>query len=322
MSSQVENWKILKGDAKSVLTSVEDGTARTCITSPPYWGLRNYGHENQIGMEKTVDEYIENLRDVCREVWRVLSDDGTFWLNLGDCYAGSGRGSGSTEMGRIQRANKGAHGLKPAPQTPGIKPKSLIGIPWRVAFALIEDGWVLRSDIVWAKPNAMPESVKDRPTRAHEYIFLFAKQGKYLYNNDAIAEPLLSEQQWPPGIGPKHANARNRGEKYDKENPMKITKKKNKRDVWNIATGGYKGAHFATFPEKLIEPCILAGSNEHDIVLDPFAGSGTTGVVALRHGRKFIGVEINHEYAEIARNRIRNDAPMFNNHPNPATLPS
>ena len=382
------NTKIMTGDARVHLANIESGSVQTCITSPPYFGLRDYGHDGQIGLEQTPEEYVAELVEVFRLVRDALADDGTLWLNLGDSYAGSGKG-GQSEAKRSdgwqpEYANKGA--------TYGLKPKDLIGIPWRVAFALQADGWYLRSDIIWHKPNPMPESVTDRPTKSHEHLFLFSKSPRYYYDHEAIKEPTVDGD---------HA--------------------RNKRDVWTINTKPFKGAHFAVMPEALVEPCILAGSRiagkrcdcdeiiasptgsgqvedpslvtgragmnrprradegvrpitrreqrghaeqikaspyrdemkqeagsafDHyirtdrsgarplpqqllatwiergwigkvwpcshpkhpaDIVLDPFAGSGTVGVVAKRHGRNFIGVELNPEYAAMAEGRILNE---------------
>ena len=260
---------IILGSAADVLASFSDNSFQTCITSPPYWGLRDYGVSEQIGAEPTVNEYIENLVTVFRGVKRVLRDDGTFWLNIGDSYT-----SGNRTWRDRDRKNP-ARAMSYRPPTPeGLKAKDLIGIPWRLAFALQSDGWYLRSDIIWHKPNCQPESVKDRPTRSHEYVFFMTKNEKYYYDNIAIKEDSLS--------GPK----------------------KNKRTVWSINTEAYSGAHFATFPETLVEPCIAAGSKPGDVVLDPFFGSGTVGCVALRLGRSFIGIEINPEYVELAKDRI------------------
>jgi len=260
---------IIQGSAPLVLSSFPDGYFQTCITSPPYWGLRDYGVSAQIGAERTVQEYIDNLVRVFKEVKRVLKDDGTFWLNIGDSYT-----SGNRTWRDSDRKNP-ARAMSYRPPTPeGLKPKDLIGIPWRVAFALQADGWYLRSDIIWNKPNCQPESVKDRPTRSHEYLFLMTKDEKYYYDYDAIKE--------------------------DSSNGSR----KNKRSVWSINTEAFNGAHFATFPESLVSPCILAGYKEGDMILDPFFGSGTVGCVALKLGRSFIGIEINPEYVEIAKNRI------------------
>lgn len=295
---------ILHGDALEVLRTLPDGIVHTCVTSPPYWGLRDYGVEGQIGLEPTPEEYVERLVEVFREVRRVLRDDGTLWLNLGDCYAGAGdrRGGIGNEHGQ-----RNEH--KPPDKEIGLKPKDLIGIPWRVAFALQADGWYLRSDIIWHKPNAMPESVKDRPTKAHEYIFLLAKSERYYYDADAIREPYAENSlsrykyQYRSDVPSSKATKNPAiGARAGKINPN--PKGRNKRTVWSVSTKPFKGAHFATFPPDLIEPCILAGCPEGGIVLDPFFGAGTTGLVALRHNRNFLGIELNADYIELAKQRL------------------
>ena len=270
--------KILVGDCLEQMAHIESQSVQTCVTSPPYWGLRDYGHDGQMGLEETPDEYVAKMVEVFAEVRRVLKDDGTLWLNLGDSY--------------------------------GLKPKDLIGIPWRVAFALQADGWYLRQDIIWAKPNPMPESVKDRCTKSHEYLFLLSKSPKYYYDNEAIKEPSL-------GLG--KTAIRFGGNKYgDSDDPKHATKsgneytdsgKRNKRDVWTINAKPFKGAHFATMPEALVEPCVLAGTKEGDTILDPFLGSGTVAVVAERHRRNWIGCELNPDYAAIAEVRIASAQP-------------
>lgn len=271
--------KIIVGDNRETLASLPDGSVQTCVTSPPYWGLRDYGQDEQIGLEESPDDYVAEMVAVFREVRRVLADDGTLWLNLGDSYLD----------------------------------KSLVGIPWRVAFALQADGWCLRSDIIWHKPNPMPESVTDRPTKSHEHIFLMSKSPKYFYDHEAIREQASQD------LG--NSQIRFGGSKYgDSDDPKFATKSgnvyemnglRNRRDVWTISTQGYPGAHFAVYPPALIEPCILAGSREGDTVLDPFSGSGTTGMVALRHGRNYVGLELNPDYAELSRERISEDCGMF-----------
>jgi DNA modification methylase len=437
---------VLEGDALKVLKTLEAGSVQTCVTSPPYWGLRDYGtatweggdlecdhlrtdnreaairtstlgggkrtavggHEgeqhrsvcgkcgakridSQLGLESTPEEYVANLVEVFREVRRVLRDDGTVWFNLGDSYFGAGRGPSNVDMDYGFHQGATADGGFP---TRGVyshgtlKSKDLCGIPWRVAFALQADGWWLRSDIIWAKPNPMPESVTDRPTRAHEYVFLLSKSARYFYDADAIRE----EPLWPDGPNALDAIASPHGQGFTagRSNGTPNPAGRNKRSVWTVTTQPYAEAHFATFPPKLIEPCILAGSPpkccgncgkpwgrvtrrvkhpernmevqrekaaartgrtdgqvpgpegmvdevetlgwrttcSHDdpkrslqisdldpvpaMVLDPFCGSGTTGVVALRHNRSFIGIELNSEYCEMARNRIRDDAPLMN----------
>jgi DNA modification methylase len=320
-------WRIVEGCAREVLRELPAGSAQTCVTSPPYFGLRDYGHDGQIGLESTPDEYVAALVDAFREVRRVLVDDGTLWLNLGDTYA-QYDGQGNLNEPREPGQN-GAFRVSPKLGTvaehrgpgrrslpPGLKRKDLIGIPWMVAFALRADGWFLRSEIIWAKRNCMPESVGDRPTRAHEHLFLLAKSPRYYYDAEAIREPdmgsdharqvLDGQPSLEPsgGIRPAHRGLRT-PEGRDGLG-------RNKRSVWTVASTPYAGAHFATFPPKLIEPCVLAGSRESDVVLDPFCGSGTTGVVALRHGRSFLGIELNAEYIALARARITDDAPLFN----------
>jgi len=348
---------IITADALDGLKTIESGTIDTCITSPPYFGLRDYGTatwhgrntncdhtiaeirtglglsesvasirggghksksidkiqaknicpkcsatraDNQIGIEDTPEMYIKKLVEVFREVKRVLRNDGTLWVNIGDSYAGSGKG-GHCKSKRSQnwRPEYPNHG-----KTYDLKPKDLIGIPWRLAFALQADGWYLRQDIIWHKTNPMPESVQDRCTKSHEYIFLLSKSKKYYFDNEAIKEPAVSTD----------SSTRNRDETRLNNVPGRtrmsgLTKNnyttRNKRDVWTVATKPYKEAHFAVFPQKLIEPCVLAGSRPGGIVLDPFCGSGTTGVVAYAHGREFIGIDLNPNYCTIAERRMR-----------------
>lgn len=322
--------RVIEGDCREVLAALPADLAQTCITSPPYWGLRDYGVAGQLGLEATPEEYVARMVEVFREVRRVLRPDGTLWLNLGDCYAASsssnhGRGAARPAVngrGQVQRGNgwENPPRRRPSFRRDGapemvaghrggfaLKPKDLVGIPWRVAFALQADGWWLRSDIIWAKPNPMPESVTDRPTKAHEYLFLLSKSEQYFYDADAIREPDCgrssgngfdrperlsmapgNQEQWTPGSG------------------------RNRRDVWNISAKPFAGAHFAVMPWDLVEPCVLAGSKPCDVVLDPFAGSGTVGMVARRHGRQFVGAELNPDYARMARERIRSDAPLLN----------
>lgn len=266
-----QGCEIIVGDAYTVLKEYPDRSFRSCVTSPPYWGLRDYGIPNQIGAESNLADYIQNLVAIFKEVRRVITDDGSLWLNIGDSYT-----SGNRTWRDIDRKNP-ARAMEYRPPTPpGLKPKDLIGVPWRVAFALQVDGWYLRSDIIWEKPNCQPESVKDRPTKCHEYIFLLTKSEKYYYDYKSIMEP---------------ANGSNR-------------KKRNRRSVWAINTEPFLDAHFATFPPKLIEPCILAGTEKGDKVLDPFFGSGTLGEVCLKLNRNFVGIELNEDYARIARKRL------------------
>ena len=235
------------------------------MTSPPYWGLRDYEIEEQIGLEETLPEFIGQLRGVFAEARRVIREDGVMWLNIGDGYTSGNRGWRAPDKKNPARA------MTTRPDTPeGLKPKDLLGIPWRLAFALQDDGWYLRADIIWNKPNAMPESVRDRPTRAHEYLFMLTRSEKYFWDRSAVLE----------------ANGRNR------------------RSVWDVNTRGFEGAHFATFPEKLVEPCILSSSRAGDFVLDPFFGSGTVGVVASDLGRRYAGIELNPDYVAMAAGRL------------------
>jgi DNA modification methylase len=258
------------GDSRDVLRGLPDKSVQACITSPPYFGLRDYNVDGQIGMEETPEEYVAALVAVFRNVRRVLRDDGTVWLNLADSYAGSGRGA-----------------------------KNLIGIPWRVAFALQVDGWYLRQDIIWAKPNPMPESVRDRCTKSHEYIFLLSQAARYYFDSGAIAEPLAkaSIARLAQNVSTQKGSARVPGKTNGAMKAVGgLNGKRNRRSVWTVPTTGFKDAHFATYPPELIEPCVLAGAPEDGVVLDPFHGSGTTGMVALRHGRRYIGIELNESY--------------------------
>lgn len=363
---------IHQGDVRLVLPTLPAESVQMVCTSPPYWGLRDYGVEGQIGLEASPDAYVAELVAVFREIKRVLKDDGVAWLNLGDSYSQSGRGGnpddsphrkqatnrGSISVGAGSQLNAGFHEVarqagavsrawsgKPPD---GLKPKDLVGIPWRVAFALQADGWYLRSDIIWAKPNPMPESVKDRPTRSHEYVFLLTKSARYFYDAEAIAEPvsdamLLQIEQGYDGLGLKDyesagvqepssvkariiARARARSDhgntKRQKADPDQewqdgvacagsngITR--NARTVWTINPQPFPDAHFATFPEELAERCVKAGSREGDTVLDPFAGAGTVGVVCARYGREFVGIELNPAYAQMAENRIADTMPLL-----------
>lgn len=312
---------IHNGDCLKVLRTLPEKSAHCIVTSPPYWGLRDYGMKEQIGLEKTPEEYIEKIVHVFREVKRVLRDDGTCWLNLGDSYCGSGQGWGKNgkSRGRNSIDTRPVEilclGKPPTYKVNGLKPKDLVGIPWRVVFALQQEGWYLRSDIIWHKPNPMPESVRDRPTKSHEYIFLLTKSNHYFYDVDAVREPQSptslqrlrhgwngnKKRDWPKD---SHNNFDRYMGKTDAE--IKNLKGRNRRSVWTIPTRAYPGAHFATFPEKLVEPCILAGCPKGGFVLDPFCGAGTTGLVALRLGRKFVGVELNPKYVQMAKRRIEN----------------
>ncbi len=359
--------RVIYGDALTALRELPDGLAQVCVTSPPYWGLRDYGVEGQLGLETTPEEYVERLVEIMREVRRVLRDDGTLWLNLGDSYAGAGHDGGTNSLETNRREQRMFGGKRPIA---GLKPKDLCGMPWRVAFALQADGWWLRSDIIWAKPNPMPESVTDRPTRSHEYLFLLTKRARYYYDADAIRED-------GPTYTRKAGGYKGRNGKNASRFPGKggfgdsdvTTTGRNKRSVWQIATKPFRGAHFATFPPALVEPCVLAGSSpqacpecgaprervverpfvgcnygkrpdnphlsgslarppagaaykgkttgwratcsceENDgsgrcVVLDPFAGSGTVGEVALKHGRDYLLIELNRDYEPLIRSRL------------------
>jgi DNA modification methylase len=306
--------EILVGDNRTTLKTLASGSVQTCITSPPYWGLRDYGEDEQIGMEKTPEQFVEELCKVFDEVWRVLADDGTLWLNLGDSYSGSGKGpSGNLGAKHDERNMEHKHS---AIVPDGLKPKDLVGIPWRVAFALQARGWYLRQDIIWAKPNPMPESVTDRCTKSHEYIFLLTKSAKYYYNNESIREPLsevtIQRDKYTRQVkdGNKSAVAGVYAVDHTKDSKSNPNGR-NKRSVWNVATKPYREAHFATYPAELILPCVLAGSKDGDTVLDPFSGSGTTGVVALTNNRNYIGCELNPEYAQMSLNRIDESIGMF-----------
>ena len=309
---------IKQGNSVDVLKTFPDESIDCCITSPPYYGLRDYGMEDQIGLEETPEAYIQRLVDVFHEVKRVLKKDGTLWLNIADSYWGSGsRGYDFTgkmsEASKLQSNSKGTINLSRIPKlvgntTTGIKNKDLIGIPWMLAFALRTDGWYLRQDIIWHKPNPMPESVKDRCTKSHEYIFLLSKSPHYYFDYEAIQEPCVSET--------RSENIKFGGNKYGDNDDKKFaiyygnewtpTENRNKRDVWSITTKAVREAHFATYPEELVEPCILAGCSRGGVILDPFFGSGTTGRVALHLNRHFIGIELNPEYIDIAHNRTNN----------------
>ena len=306
---------ILQGDALARLRELPDESAYVCVTSPPYYGLRDYGMDGQIGLEDTPEQYVDRLVTVFREMRRTLRCDGTLWLNIGDSYAGSGKGrmgDGSPCATGKQATNRGslAGVLQKAPKNV-CKPKDLIGVPWMLAFALRADGWYLRQDIIWHKTNSMPESVRDRCTKSHEYLFLLSKSARYYFDAEAISEPIAesSGKRYAQNIAAQKGSNRQPGKT---NGPMKAAPpsfggampRRNKRDVWSTTTGSFRGAHFAVFPEVLIAPCILAGSPVGGTVLDPFAGSGTTGVAAKRLGRNFIGIEINPDYQQMAAARI------------------
>ena len=362
----MSSYSIINADVLDGLAQLDDGSVQTCVTSPPYWGLRDYGTgeweggdaecdhkqgrngsgradgivddraqrnrdgvaaltsrvcakcgarrvDRQLGLERTPGEYVERMVGVFREVRRVLRDDGTLWLNLGDSYAGGkvGRSDKHDDGGGLYDGKqKGWEHQKPTQRKPtdGFKPKDLVGIPWRVAFALQADGWYLRQDIIWAKPNPMPESVKDRCTKSHEYIFLLSKSQRYYYDYEAVQEDTGKE-----GGKPRQFGASNQiGTLRNDEGEMFVDNgKRNKRDVWTVTVNGFKEAHFATFPEEIPRTCILAGSKKGDTILDPFSGAGTTGVVAEKLDRKYIGIELNPQYTKLAEDRIWNVQPLF-----------
>ena len=296
----------------NVLDDLEEQSVYTCITSPPYYGLRDYGTEGQIGLETTPEEYVINLVNVFRKVKRALRDDGTLWVNIGDSYYNyrPGKGQGLAKQ-TVSNTKQDLPDVCPrrGNKLAGLKEKDLIGIPWMLAFALRADGWHLRQDIIWHKPNPMPESVKDRCTKAHEYIFLLTKQKKYYYDHEAIKYP--AKEDWGTRDrtdGKYHNEGSGLSPHTGLEDSYETS---NKRSVWTVTTKPFKGAHFAVFPPDLIEPCVLAGCPEGGTVLDPFGGAGTAGLVADRHGRNAILIELNKDYSEIARNRIYNDAPLF-----------
>jgi len=338
--------------ANALQLPLADGVVQTCITSPPYWGLRDYGEPNQLGLEHTPEEYVDNMVTVFREVWRVLRPDGTLWLNLGDSYSGSGKGRNSDgthqdSEGWKQGTSRGTiEGHLFGGNVPtGLKPKDLCGIPWRVAFALQADGWYLRSDIIWHKPNPMPESVTDRPTKAHEYVFLLSKKPRYYYDADAIREPHTWVENRPSGMERnaeayrekvKHSNNKYGGGGSGFQGHSGSTKAdgtslnhpggRNKRTVWSVTTHSYSGAHYATFPPDLVRPMVLAGAPAGGLVLDPFCGSGTVGEVCrmLPEPRHFIGFDISHEYLStqaIVRSEQRTPAKLLKDLPMFAAMP-
>jgi DNA modification methylase len=351
----MQTWRVMVGDVREQLRLLPDASVQCVVTSPPYWGLRDYGVSGQIGLEHTPYEYVEALVDVFTHLWRVLAPDGVLWLNLGDSYANDEKWGGSSSGKHVQ-ALHGDTGIGRGRRDTGLKPKDLVGVPWRVAFALQAAGWWLRSDVIWSKPNPMPESVTDRPTKSHEYIFMLTKSERYFYDAEAIAEPASSAMlqqmdQGYDGLGIKDyesagvqnpssvkariiANARRKSDSlgvngrnvqatnseasrrdeigaFNNNPALRGAVTRNARSVWTITTQAYPDAHFATFPEAIPERCIKAGSRVGDLVLDPFCGSGTTGQVALRLGRCFVGVELNPQYAELARKRIGGAAPLF-----------
>jgi len=327
--------KIFNQNCLTGLTNLPDNSVDCCVTSPPYFGLRNYGNDEQIGLEETPELFVAQLVEVFEKVKKVLKPEGTLWLNLGDSYSGSGKGVGDTTISK-QTTNKGSReGVLTKTKT-GLKSKDLIGIPWMVAFALRANGWYLRQDIIWHKPNPMPESVTDRCTKAHEYVFLLSKSPKYYFDNEAIKteiadttiKRLMQDRQHQIGsdrvpgktngnmkaVGTLRKGYEHRGEgdkklgshsgNYAADGSIIGGGKANKRSVWTVTTKPFKEAHFATFPEALITDCILAGCPENGIVLDPFMGAGTTGLVAKKLNRNYVGFELNPEYIKIAESRI------------------
>jgi DNA modification methylase len=363
--------QVITGDSLQVLKTLPDESIQCCVTSPPYWGLRDYGTakweggseecehkpdikpraerpnitnagigkgdylghspiykdtcgkcgairiDNQLGLESTPEEYVKKMVEIFREVRRVLRKDGTLWLNLGDSYCGGGRNQGNSidNTNHVQLSNISSMHAGKSKIPNGLKPKDLVGIPWRVAFALQADGWYLRQDIIWYKPNPMPESVTDRCTKAHEYIFLMTKSGKYYYDNESVKEASAesSFKRWAQDIDSQKGSDR---VPFKSNGNMKAVavncEKRNRRSVWTVTTKCYKDAHFATFPPDLIEPCILAGSKAGDTVLDPFAGSGTTLAVAIKHNRHSIGIELNPEYVKLIHKRLINTQVTIN----------
>ena len=310
---------ILTGDCRDVLRTLPKASVQCCVTSPPYFGLRDYGHPGQIGLEQTPDEYIAAMVEVFRCVRDVLADDGTLWLNIGDSYAGgntggkwregSARADGDVRDDGHSRRNRNGNGA-----VSGCKPKDLIGIPWLLAFALRADGWYLRQDIIWHKPNPMPESVRDRCTKAHEYVFLLSKSERYFFDHEASMEPVAAstvERLNQPTLHQQEGSARVPGKTNGNMKAVGRTDLRNRRSVWTVETQPFKGAHFATFPPALIEPCILAGCPKGGTVIDPFGGAGTTGLVADRLNRNAILIELNPAYVQMAKERIVVDAPLF-----------
>lgn len=301
----IDEGILYNGNCLEILKLLPNESINCCITSPPYWGLRDYGHNKQIGIEKTPDEYVSKMVSVFAEVKRVLKPEGTLWLNLGDSYVGTGAKGDYKDPknpnGRNSQKEKAKNN-----KVEMLKSKDLVGIPWRVAFALQSDGWYLRQDIIWHKPNPMPESVTDRCTKAHEYIFLLSKSKKYYFDNASIKEKSAPDNSIRNRDLTKLNNTPGRTKmKGLIKNDYKT---RNKRSVWTVSTKPFSEAHFATFPPDLIEPCVKAGCPIGGVILDPFFGAGTTGYVAVKHDRKFIGLELNKEYCEIAKNRIEKEA--------------
>ena len=299
------------GDCREIMRrwSEQGIKAQMCVTSPPYFGLRDYGVDGQLGLEQTPDEYVANMVDVFRAVRDVLADDGTLWLNLGDSYARTGgtdrKVSETAKVGSTRNTLEQMSDRTSKAASLGLKDKDLIGIPWRVAFALQADGWILRQDIIWHKPNPMPESVRDRCTKAHEYIFLLSKSPRYYFDSEAMKEPAIQAGRVrADSFAGRQGTAKYQVASGGIGSVFTGAQTRNRRSVWTVATKPYKGAHFAVFPPALIEPCILAGSRPGDVVLDPFMGSGTTAEVAISHGRQYLGCELNEEYRHLQDARI------------------
>jgi DNA modification methylase len=303
--------RIINADCREALKGLADASVQSCITSPPYFGLRDYGVDGQIGLEISPAEFVAVMVEVFREVRRVLRNDGTLWLNLGDSYANDGKWGGHTGGKHVKALHCSPIGRNK--KYTGMKAKDLMGIPWRVAIALQDDGWYLRQDIIWSKPNPMPESVQDRCTKSHEYLFLLSKSERYYFDAAAIAEPLAASSvgRLAQDIAGQQGSARVPGKTNGTMKAVAAGDTRNKRSVWTVATQPFKEAHFATFPPELIEPCVLAGSPAGGLVLDPFGGAGTTGLVADRLQRDAVLIELNPEYASLARKRITADAPLL-----------
>lgn len=306
------DYKLLIGDCLESMKTLDSQSVNCCVTSPPYYGLRDYGHEGQIGLEETPQAYVDRLVEVFREVKRVLRDDGTLWLNLGDSYAANRTYQVPPTKWKALDFKKSNASKVPE----GLKAKDLIGIPWMVAFALRADGWYLRQDIIWSKPNPMPESVKDRPTKSHEYIFLLSKSEKYYYDHESVMEDAVSTEVkkfTDGGVDKQRGHSRRHagfnGRYAERMAVEGVPTKRNRRSVWSVGTCPYKGAHFAVFPPALIEPCILAGCPKGGVVLDPFGGSGTTAQVAMKNGRNAILCELNPEYEPLIHERIKKAFP-------------
>jgi len=307
----VEANRIICGDVLVVLRTLPDGCFNCCVTSPPHYGLRDYGVDGQIGLERTREEYVSRLVTVFREVRRVLMPDGTLWIVIADSYVGSGKGKDGSGVGRRYSYETGNRALSVPNVWSGIKPKDMLGIPWMLAFALRDDGWYLRSDIIWHKPNAMPHSVTDRPVDTYEHLFLLAKSPKYYFDYHALEVPTSDDtkRRVKRGFNPSKYAAGAPGQAPQTINQAigptaDVLAMRRGRDVWSVPTAPYKGAHFAAFPLELVKPCILAGCPENGIVIDPFFGSGTTGAAALALGRRYLGIELNPEYIRLAEKRL------------------